>query len=178
MYSNPRGIRSKIHSLNSALEAEQPDILILVESQLAGKYNIKIDGYDKQIKRNRTTKGGGLLVATRNSSDLEMILVSSDENHEQMTVQISSNIWKFRLCIVYGLQESRSSEDDIDDWYYNLEKTIAENEEEPLLIVGDLNAHIGNDENGIHHNTPHINTNGRLLREMIQRRNLDVAALH
>ena len=174
MYSNARGIRSKMHSLNAALDSEKPDILIILESQLVGKYNIKIDGYENQVKRNRTTKGGGILAATRNNSDLEMIVVSINEKHEQMCLQISNSQWKFRLCIAYGLQESRSSEDEIDDWYYSLEKTVAKNQDEQLLIVGDINAHIGNDEEGIENNTPHINMNGRLLRQMIQRRNLSV----
>ena len=137
MYSNSRGIRSKVHSLNAALDNEKPDILILVETQLAGKYNIKIDGYDKQIKRNRSTKGGGLLVATRNSSDLEMLLVSCDETQEQMCIQVSNRIWKFRLIVAYGLQESRSSEEDLDDWYYKFEKITAQNEEEAVIIIGD-----------------------------------------
>ena len=174
MYSNARGIRSKVHSLNSVLDTEKPDVLAIVESQLAGNYNLRIDGYSRQVKRNRSKKGGGILVSTRDSSDLEMILISNNESHEQICVEISSKNEKFRLCVAYGLQESRSSEDDIDDWYYNLEKTVAENEEKPLLIVGDLNAHIGNDDEGIHYNTSHINSNGRSLREMVQRRNLEI----
>ena len=120
MYSNSRGIRSKVHSLNAALDNEKPDIIILVETQLAGKYNIKIDGYDKQIKRNRSTKGGGLLVATRNSSDLEMLLVSCDETQEQMCIQVSNRIWKFRLIVAYGLQEIRSSEAEVLILYHDL----------------------------------------------------------
>ena len=62
-----------------------------------------------------------------------------------MTVQISNKIWKIKMCVVYGLQESRSSEDEIDEWYYQLEKSTIEYEKEPFLIIGDLNAHIGND---------------------------------
>ena len=90
MYSNPRGIRSKIDSLHATLDILKPDILILVETQTSGKYNVKIQGYDQQATRNRTSKGGGLLVATRNNSDIGMLVVSIDENHEQMCLQIAN----------------------------------------------------------------------------------------
>ena len=40
LYSNPRGIRSKTHSLQAALEANKPDILVLVETQLMRRHDL------------------------------------------------------------------------------------------------------------------------------------------
>ena len=101
-----------------------------------------------------------------------MTIININEQHEQMTVQLSTNSWKIKMCVAYGLQESRSTDDEIDEWYYQLEKSTIEYEHEPFLIIGDLNAHIGNDSRGISYNTPEINANGRKLRDMMDRRNL------
>ena len=174
MYSNPRGIRSKMHSLHAILKQKEPDILVLVESQLVGKNSISIKGYDRIIMRNRSGKGGGILVAARNQSNLQMITTEINANNEQMWLQISDKTWKFNLCVAYGLQESRSTKEEIDDWYYNIEKAYAENQDEPTLIIGDLNALVGNDEHGIKNNHPIINTNGEKLRSMTERRELTI----
>ena len=135
-------------------------------------YRIKIQGYKQQITRNRSTKGGGLLVALRDGTDIDMIVTSINEEHEQMCIQFSNSSWKFNMCIAYGLQESRSSDDEIDSWYYNIEKTCTENEDNQFIIIGDLNSHIGNDEQGLKFNPPTINANGQRLRDLIDRRNL------
>ena len=70
------------------------------------------------------------------------------------------------------MQKAQSSEEQIEEWFYQLEKEYATCSEEPVLLVGDFNAHVGNDSEGIKHNLSRINSNGRKLREFINRRNL------
>ena len=87
-YANPRGIRSKTHSLHTELEQIKPDVLVIVETQLTRNYTIKIEGYDQQATRSRDTKGGGILVATRNNTNIDMVITEINETHEQMTANI------------------------------------------------------------------------------------------
>ena len=81
LYSNPRGIRSKLHSLQTIANVIKPGLIILVETHLVGKNTIKIEGYDRIITRNRKSKGGGLLIALKDTVDAKMVVLDVNENH-------------------------------------------------------------------------------------------------
>ena len=81
-----------------------------------------------------------------------------------MWVVIKCIGWKFRIGIVYGLQESRADDEKIDNWFYELEEHYARDAEEPTLIIGDFNAHIGDKSDGITGNLSKVNKNGDRLK--------------
>ena len=172
MYSNARGIRSKLTSLKAIIEKQVPDIIIIVESHLVGKNTIKIKGYDRIAYKNRTSSGGGILIAAKNNLNVEMITIKIHEEMEQLWVQFIVNNFKFNLAAVYGLIESRASINEINNWYYELEKSYAENDSNPTMILGDFNAHIGSDKDGIIGNNNKIDSGGEALRNLIKRRRL------
>ena len=89
MYANVRGIASKKHSMINIIQREQPDIMILVETKLAGKSCFKIDGYNQVIQRNRKELGGGLLIAVKNNTGIEMIILNIEDKQEIMWVKIT-----------------------------------------------------------------------------------------
>ena len=141
-----------MHSLQTTVNELGPDLIILVETHLVGKNTIKIVGYDNVITRNRPSKGGGLLIATKNTLDAKIVVLDVNQNHEQMWVQLCGQKGKINLCIAYGLHESRCSKNEIESWHYDLEEKYAKFDSEPTIIIGDLNAHIGNDHKGIKDN--------------------------
>ena len=53
------------------------------------------------------------------------------------------------IALAYGLIESRADESQIEEWYYQLEKEYSKWQDDKVLIIGDINAHVGNDEKGI-----------------------------
>ena len=148
-YSNPRGIRSKELSLQATVNKMKPDIIILVETRLVKKNTIKINGYENVITRNRNTDGGGLLVAKRNNLDSKLVILDINQTHEQMWIELTGPNGKINLCIAYGLHESRCTKQEIEDWHFNIEQKIGEYDQHPVLLIGDMNAHIGNDDKGI-----------------------------
>ena len=81
-----------------------------------------------------------------------------------MWVFIKCIEWKFKIGIVRGLHESRSDDEKIDNWYYELEEHYAMDADEPTLIIGDFNAHIGNKLDGIPGNISKVNKNGEDLK--------------
>ena len=175
MYANVRGLVSKKPSLKNVLEIKKPDVIIFTETHLIGKTTTTIEGYDQIITRNRKDKGGGLLLAVKKNTDIEAMILNIDDNHEIMWVKLKVKNQNYIIAIVYGYSgESRVEEDEIDEWYYSLEKEISKYTEEKVIIVGDLNAHIGNDEDGIEGNIEKINQNGKLLRSLVERRCLFV----
>ena len=67
---------------------------------------------------------------------------------------------------IYGEQECRSTKGDIEDRWGRIVNEILkiEQKDEMILIVGDLNKHIGSDENGIEGSNARISFGGELLR--------------
>ena len=111
-----------MHSLQTTVNELGPDLIILVETHLVGKNTIKIEGYDNVITRNRPSKGGGLLIATKNTLDAKIVVLDVNQDHEQMWVQICGQKGKINICIAYGLHESRCSKNEIENWHYQLEE--------------------------------------------------------
>ena len=65
-YQNVRGIKSKIDALDEVIDDYKPNLICLVEIQLAKEGQIRIPGY--RIYRNDGTKNSkGILMAVRNS---------------------------------------------------------------------------------------------------------------
>ena len=89
-----------------------------------------------------------------------------------MWIQLTGPNGKINICIAYGLHESRCTKEEIEDWHFNIEQKIGEYDTHPVLLIGDMNAHIGNDDKGVSGNYPEINQNGSHLRNMIDRRQL------
>ena len=97
-----------------------------------------------------------------------MIALAKNATEEQMWIKVNDMI----IAIVYGYIESRTNEDKIEEWYYELEKEYIKWQDEKILIIGDFNVHIGNDEEGIKENDSKVSTGGKLLRSLLKRRNL------
>ena len=105
------------------LNIKKPEILILVETKLAGKASLKIEGYNQIVQRNRKEIGGGLLVAVKNQTGIEIIILNIEEKHEIMWLKVKIGNEIYILGIVYGYAaQSRSNEDEIEEWHYVLEK--------------------------------------------------------
>ena len=121
--------------------------------------------------RNRSI-GGGLLVAVRDDTNMDMIVTDVDTEKEQMWVKIKTQSGDFNMGILYGLHETRSTNEEIEEWFYKLGTSISKWSNEPIVILGDMNAHIGCDDKGIVGNHQDVNKNGKWWREVIDARNL------
>ena len=70
---------------------------------------------------------------------------------------------------IYGEQESRVTQNDIENRWIRIFNEIAkiENRSESCIIVGDLNKHIGCDELGVRNNHPKVTFGGELVRALL-----------
>ena len=114
------------------------------------------------------------MIAIADNNQLNYVTTNINEENEMMWVIVKANQWKFRIGIVYGKQETQEDEEALDQYYYELEKEYATGSEEPTLLIGDFNAHIGNDNEGIPGNHSKVNRNGINLRSLVKRRNLTI----
>ena len=78
------------------------------------------------------------------------------------------------LAVVYGPIESRVDISVIEDWYFELEKEYSTYQDEKVLIIGDINAHVGNDHLGVEGNHEQTNQSGVILRSLLDRRDLSL----
>ena len=168
MYTNARGLRSKIASLEAATLIYKPDVILIAESHIRGKTTISIKGYNEKGLRNRKNNGGGLLIAKRNDSNINLLTLEIHEEHEHLWVKINNIV----IALVYGYIESRTDMTTIEDWYFELEKSYSKVQDQNVMIIGDMNAHIGNDLQGIEGNDSKINKSGEILRSFTDRRDL------
>ena len=84
------------------------------------------------------------------------------------------------LGTFYGKQESRCEIETIQSDYDDLLQVTHQFQiaSEDIILIGDFNAHIGNDQEGIPNNKPEISRSGRLLRQFIKTSGLSIINKH
>ena len=97
-----------------------------------------------------------------------MLAIKIHEEHEQMWIKFNNNI----IAVVYGLIETRVDIKVIEDWYFELEKQYSTVQDQNVIIICDINAHVGNDYLGITGNHEGINKSGEIARSFMERRDL------
>ena len=111
-----------------------------------------------------------------------MKVAEGTDEDEYIITRIDKTIPAVNIVNIYGTQESRSTKDDIDKSWYNLMKDIKdiEGRKEAVIILGDMNRHVGSGEYGIQGNKNYISYGGQYIRKLIQDRqyilinNLDI----
>ena len=167
-----RGIKSKIKDLISLTEENDIDILVLSETKLSDKENRRIPGY-KNRRLNRLTRAGG--VAIYYKKELDVKLVKKNEECETLWVKVKGREQELVIGGIYSPCEESVSKASIANFVREIEKDLVEirdNVCKNIIMVGDFNAHVGNDEQGITGNNEKIGINGQEYRRLIKEREL------
>ena len=94
-----------------------------------------------------------------------------------MSIKLNlTNNESMMVCLYYGKQESRSTKKESEN-EFNQISTCTKNcidNNSYVLILGDFNAKIGNDQEGIENGDRIISKNGFLLRDMIKMQHLQL----
>ncbi len=166
-----RGLKSKVKDIISLTKEKEIDILVFTETKLSDKENRRIDGY-KNHRLNRQTRAGGVIVYYK--EDLDVKLVKKNKECETVWIKICGEE-DLVLGGVYSPCEDNVSTKEISEFVRELEKDYAEirnNITDNIMMVGDFNAHVGNDEDGIAGNNERIGRNGHEYRRFIKERRL------
>ena len=170
IHSNCDGLRSKKESVKEILEVEASDVLLLNVTALKGNRKVKIPKYFSYSKNREKAKGR---VETVVKDNLKNNTIKEDEGRdgdEYIITRYDHVNPALNIVNIYGEQEGRSTKESIEkSWLrlYNDIKTIAERGEN-VMIIGDLNRAVGNDEWGIKGNNRKVSKGGEFLREMIK----------
>ena len=172
MYINIRGLKSKVLDINSLVEDTHFDIMVFTETKLCNKERRVIKGY-KDICLNRTTRAGGVAIYYKENMDVQP--VKKNKECETLWVKVKGKNEDLIIGGIYSPCEDNISKTDISNFVRELEKDFVEikvNESNNILMVGDMNAHIGNDDEGIEGNHEKIGTNGREYRRFWREKQL------
>ena len=133
------------------------------------KENTKLKGY-KSYTRNREEKsGGGIEIIIRNSIENRTITISEgNEDIEELTIRTETKKRVLNIITLYGKIEGRESKEKIREQFHHIEELIKniENTGEDYILIGDLNAKIGNKEDGIIGNNEEKNEAGKALLDL------------
>ena len=172
LHMNIRGIKSKVRDITSLVEDLQPDMMVFSETKLCNEESRNIKGY-KNHYLNRTSRAGGVIIYHK--KDMDVQLLKKNAECETLWVQVKGESEVLAIGGIYSPCEKNVSAAGISDFVRELEKDfmeIKENKTDKILLVGDMNAHVGNDENGITGNNEKVGRNGKEYRRFWKEKDL------
>lgn len=180
LYNNICSVKSKYNILETNINDLKPDIATCVETKYKSILDIhNFDTYDSFHKLQIGNKTGGISTWCHKKlkpTKLDIDGINDEiSNHYQWI--ICQNIGPTAICTVYLKNQSDREASTINiDITNRLLNHIAwcQVHKYEIIIIGDFNAHIGNDDEGIIRNNPEINNNGIIVREFIKNSNLQL----
>ena len=170
-HMNIRGLKSKIKDVAAIAEEEDYDVMVFTETKLKNKESRKIPGY-KQKSLNRDTDAGGVIIYTK--KDIKTKVVKKNKECETLWIKLSEKEEDTDCIVIGGIYspcESSTTKNKISNFVSELDKDIKEIKEnvtEKILMVGDMNAHVGCDDQGIKGNNQHVGVNGEEYRKLFK----------
>ena len=149
---NCRGLHSKRKSLESVVEKLSPAIITLNETALKFKQKPNLKNYVSHDKNRISEAMGGVsTLAMIKDKDKFTKICEGNQKDEFLITRHTNFLKPLNVMNIYGEQESRCSKVEVAERW---ERILAEimkitRRNELLLIIGDLNKHIGNDELGV-----------------------------
>ena len=130
---NLRGYRSRIPHLQQLLDNLKPDILCLHETWLQGQHQLKLSFFQELIRKDRVTKGGGVMIGVRQGIPFFPVTIQSEL--EVCAVQVSMDNRKINIASIYLPPEVKH-----EDIQQELDKVI-NSMCSPVMLCIDANAH-------------------------------------
>ena len=170
-HMNIRGIKSKMMDIKTMLDDSKMDVIVFTETKLEKKEKREFEGY-KCLNLNRKTPAGGVCFLIKN--DLKATVIKENKECETLWVEITGKVENLIIGGTYSPCEYATNKQTIKEFVDKLDRDLQEMTltGKPVMVVGDLNAHIGNDDEGIPGNNNKIGPNGKEYREFIRRNEL------
>ena len=183
-YWNTNGVRGtqKLETVSDIISNGELDIISLDETHLREGNNIDLQMMEDheiitQERRYGEKQGGGrMIVIKKNLNYMFWEPVTDQEcrvSKERAWILIHENNSRVALCFIYCAAEVTNN-DEYKVWnaelYGMLGREVITIRERGYTVItlGDMNAHIGNGQEGITGNKPGINSNGRMFLQHIE----------
>ena len=143
-------------------------MITLNETLYKGNKKLLIDGF-KTYPRNRSgNSGGGIVTAVVSDENDNTVKVKEGEGNDEFIITRHSQfLTPVNIINVYGESECRTRNNEIEERFNRLlgEITKIESEGELVILIGDLNKHIGDLVQG---NSSKVSYGGKLLRDFLE----------
>ena len=150
----------------------QPILICLVETHLQKEEEIRIPGYSQIFRNDRSGNSGGIMLAVKeNIKTVTLEVTQEKEIGQSLWILLDNNRSKIRIGVIYAPQEHVTSNNELKVMYNNISKqiSIAQEERQQVLILGDFNAKVGTYIEG---NKPTVTKGGRQLMKMAKKYDL------
>ena len=149
----------------------RPDIINFSETLLRNKAKVNHKDY-VIFSQNRADGAGGGGIATMVANHLKVSATkvsSNNEYDEYMVTRLDHVKPALNVIHIYGQNEGRAGHQKVLEGWTEILKEIGsiEARKEMVLVLGDLNRAVGNDELGVLGNTAKVSYGGQLVRELI-----------
>ena len=161
-------------SLKEIVEETDPDIIVLNETWYKNNEETKLKAYKLYTSNRENKKGGGIEILVRNNVQNRTVKVSEGKREiEELTVRTETRKRALNIISLYGKIEGSETREKIKDQFEHIEELIQNIEQsgEDYILIGDLNAKIGNKENGISGNKEETNKAGKALLSLERKTN-------
>ena len=120
-------------------------------------------------KIEKKKKGGVATVVENHLKDKVIKVTDGKEGDEYIVTRIEPTNPAINVINIYGEQEGRTSKEEVENSWWRLMADIndIDNRKEAMLLMGDLNRAIGNDELGIKGNKEKVSCGGELIKNLI-----------
>ena len=167
LHMNCRGAPSKIKSIENIVANLSPEVITINEKNLKKNKTLKIRGYSS-FCRNRVNGHMGGIATCVMDNDVKSTLKVTEGNdgNEFLITRHSQFTHPINIINIYGDVESRTKNDVIDDkWDEVLQEIVKiEARGEQILLIGDMNKHLGSLINKNHEKVSH---GGKRIKEFI-----------
>ena len=145
-------------------------MLTLNDTNLKGKLKVKIPKYFSYNKNREKFKGGVSTVIANHLKHNTMKITEGTENDEYIVTRFDHTVPPINIVNVYGAQESRNTDSDIEKSWLRLMKDVKdiETRNEATIIIGDMNRAIGDGQYGINGNKSKVSFGGGLIRNILK----------
>ena len=176
MHTNCDGYTSKKESIDDIVSERETDVLLMNETAFKGKRKVKMKNYFSYARNRLKAKGGVATVVSNYLRPYTVKVGEGREDDEYIITRFDHSDPPVNIVNIYGQQESRSSKEQILDSWMRLREDLLEiqSRAEAILVLGDMNVHVGNDEWGVNGNHSKVSYGGQLVREFIKNNNFTI----
>ena len=144
VYQNIRGLKSKVDSVQELVDDCQPNLLCLVETHMQEEEEITIPGYETIYRNDKTSNSGGILIAVKDTLKTITMQVKQETEVGQILLNNQKKKKKIKVGVIYAPQEGVTPNKELKKLYTSItEEIIKAKEENQSIIIGDVNAKIG-----------------------------------
>ena len=153
------------------IDLVQPNMVLLNEHGVSNNNKFTLDGYFTFSKNRQNRNMCGVSISTKKVEAEHVIKIKEGVDQDEF-ILVKNEKYKpaINVMTVYGDQKSRSSKPAIFDKWGRVLEVVYDvlTKGESLILMGDMNRHVGSDHLGVANNHDKVTYGDSLIRDMVE----------